>query len=183
MQDNLLPKQENETTKLDYLDLWKYFSNDAARIKDKLWTIASWLFTLLSGLLGFIAKGFKPETFAFEAPKLVIVVAGVGMVLSAYAYWMIMEYGWHIRTAWNRTDFLRSKIEGLEEVWQAGHEKNEEKKTSLRSRIIQFLVLYFVFFSKRRMEMFPPFTHRLLALCVLFGTAFLGMWVLAIIQI
>ncbi len=29
-------KQENETTKLDYLDLWKYFRNDAARIKDKL---------------------------------------------------------------------------------------------------------------------------------------------------
>ena len=86
-------------------NVWKYFSEDATNIKDKLWTIASWLFTLLGGIIGFIAKDFKSETFAFEEPKLVIVIALVGIILSAYTYWMITEYGWHIRTAWNRTDF------------------------------------------------------------------------------
>lgn len=37
--------------KQEYLDLWKVFSEDAAKIKDKLWTIASWLYALMSGLM------------------------------------------------------------------------------------------------------------------------------------
>lgn len=119
---------------------------------------------MLGGALGFIAKNFKSETFAFEEPKLVIVVALVGIILSAYTYWMITAYGWHIRTTWNRTDFLRSKIEGLEEVWQAGYTSNnddddEDKKGKL-----------------------PRFARRLLALCMLFGVAFLGLLIIAIVQ-
>ncbi len=48
---------ENTLTKQDYLDLWKFSSEDTAKIKDKLWTIASWLYALMSGLLGFLTKG------------------------------------------------------------------------------------------------------------------------------
>ena len=146
-------------------NVWKYFSEDATNIKDKLWTIASWLFTLLGGIIGFIAKDFKSETFAFEEPKLVIVIALVGIILSAYTYWMITEYGWHIRTAWNRTDFLRSKIEGLEEVWQAGYISNDDEED-----------------NEDEKERLPKFVRRLLALCVLFGVAFLGLLILAIVQ-
>ena len=42
--------------KKDYLELWRYFSEDTAKIKDKLWTIASGLYALMSGLLGFTVK-------------------------------------------------------------------------------------------------------------------------------
>ena len=48
---------ENYTLeKKGYLDLWRYFSEDTAKIKDKLWTIASWLYALMSGLLSFNVK-------------------------------------------------------------------------------------------------------------------------------
>jgi hypothetical protein len=67
-------------------------------------------FTLMGGVLGFIAKGLEPDALAFQEPKLTAVLAWVGLVLSAYGYWMITEYSWHIRTAWNRTEFLRSKM-------------------------------------------------------------------------
>ncbi len=160
--------------------LWQYLSLEAAAVKDKLWTIATWLFTLMGGVLAFIVKGLKPDALVFQEPVLMIVVASVGIVLSAYNYWMITEYGWHVRTAWNRTDFLRAQIDGLGEVWQAGYDKNEHTKLTLMSRIMNFLVLHFVFFRRRRMELLPPFTHRLLALCVLFGAAILGIVILSI---
>ena len=57
-----MPK--NTLTKQDYLDLWKFFSEDTAKIKDKLWTIASWLYALMSGLMAFMledkAEEFRP---------------------------------------------------------------------------------------------------------------------------
>jgi hypothetical protein len=50
----------NALTKQDYLDLWKFFSEDTAKIKDKLWTI----YALMSGLMAFMledkAEGFCP---------------------------------------------------------------------------------------------------------------------------
>ena len=57
-----MPK--NTLTKQDYLDLWKFFSEDTSKIKDKLWTIASWLYALMSGLMAFMleekAEEFRP---------------------------------------------------------------------------------------------------------------------------
>ena len=43
------------------LSLWKYFTDDAAKIKDRLWIMASWMFTLQAGLLAFIGKYLKRE--------------------------------------------------------------------------------------------------------------------------
>jgi hypothetical protein len=102
--------QENTLNKQDYLDLWKFFSEDTAKIKDKLWTIASWLYALMSGLMAFMleekAAEFRP------------VMGVVGVFLSIYTGYMIQQYGMHVRTGWNVTDFLRTKIEGMEEVWE-----------------------------------------------------------------
>ncbi|MDO8969944.1 MAG: hypothetical protein Q7U74_04590 [Saprospiraceae bacterium] len=64
----------------------------------------------MSGLMAFMleekAEGFRP------------VMGVVGIFLSIYTGYMIQQYGMHVRTGWNVTDFLRTKIEGLEEVWE-----------------------------------------------------------------
>ncbi len=46
-----------EDTKTEVnLDLWKWFTDDAANIKDKMWTVAAFFYMVLSALLGFILK-------------------------------------------------------------------------------------------------------------------------------
>ncbi len=62
----------------DHLPLWRHFSQAAASVKDKLWTIASWLFTSLDGVLGFIAKDFRQAPLALQVSKLTAVMALVG---------------------------------------------------------------------------------------------------------
>lgn len=144
--------QDKEIKSIDYFELWKYFSEDAAHIKDKLWTISSWLFTLLSGILGFIAKNFEQGLINFTEPVLIAVAALIGLIMSIYTFYMITEYGKHIRTAWNRTNFLRNKIEGLQEVWESGHKNSQppEQKT----------------------DSIPPFVKRLRWLALSFMLAF-----------
>jgi len=41
--------------------LWQYFQEDTARINDKMWTIASSLYTILGTILDFLAK--KSNTY------------------------------------------------------------------------------------------------------------------------
>ena len=53
---------ENALTKQECLDIWKFFSEDTAKIKDKLWTITSWLYALMSGLRAFMLED-KAEYF------------------------------------------------------------------------------------------------------------------------
>lgn len=72
--------------------LWKHFSEDAAKVKEKLWTTASWLFTLLGGILGFIAKNMMEKSLAFEQPNMILCVAIFGLAMSMYAAWLIYEF-------------------------------------------------------------------------------------------
>lgn len=174
--------QKNAVTKQDYLYI--FFSEDTAKIKDKLLTISSWLFTLLGGVLGFLAKGLETVDLAFSEPKLGMVVSFVGLVLNTYTYWRITEYGEHIRTAWNRTDFLRSKIGGFEEVWKAGYKEGPKNnsKTYFQKLSEKTMFNLVLFRSKEKKEILPQFTIRLLALCVLFGVAFLSLFLIGIIE-
>ena len=67
----------------------------------------------MSGLMAFMIDD--------KAEELRPVMGVVGFFLSVYTGYMIQQYGMHVRTGWNVTDFLRTKIEGLEEVWQHRH--------------------------------------------------------------
>ena len=40
----------------NYLELWKWFTDDAAKIKDRMWTMATFFYTVLGALLGFVGK-------------------------------------------------------------------------------------------------------------------------------
>lgn len=37
----------------DLLDLWKYFQDRADKLKERQWTVGTWILTLLSGILAF----------------------------------------------------------------------------------------------------------------------------------
>ena len=103
------------------LDLWKWFQDDAARVKDKMWTISAAFYTIFTTFLGFIGKYLKDEEgLSVEQPVLVASVSLAGMILSVYAMYMISQYGKHLVSGWNRADYIKRRIEGLNEVWYLG---------------------------------------------------------------
>ncbi len=101
------------------VDLWKYCTEDAAKIKDRMWVSASWMFTLQSGILAFIGKHFNTTDGRLVVHNHVTmaITTGMGIALSVYTAFMIRQYGDHIRGMWNRAGEVRRKIEGLTEIW------------------------------------------------------------------
>lgn len=168
----------------DYLDLWKYYSEDTAKIKDKLWTIASWLYALMSGLMGFIAKyqiELEDQVETAIGKHLSfwsIAMAMAGFVLSLYTAYMIREYGWHIKGGWRITDSLIDKIGGLKEVWESRKKRKSTKKEEKKwwDKIINLP------YRKEEKEEFPPFAKRLEIFAWGYGIGFLSVLVYILIK-
>lgn len=121
------PQQYKQTLKPEnYLELWKYFSDDAAKIKDRMWTIASLFFAVITTLTGFIAGSFSnlgKENILQGKELIQVVIVSISLVgLCAYFKFIMQQYGKHLRNGWNRTNFIRMQIEGLSEIWYLGNE-------------------------------------------------------------
>ena len=83
-------------------------------LKDRLWTMATWLFGLNSALLGFIFGTplivFDSAGSAVRAPAFVLALALAGCVLCLYSFVLIYDYGKHIRRNWDRADRLSAEL-------------------------------------------------------------------------
>ena len=106
----------------NYLNLWKYFTDDAGKIKDKMWTITAFFSTVLGGLLAFAGKMFfeyqdKLTLQNIDHKDPIILIAVVGCIISGFSILMIKKYGDHIRSCRNRANYIRFRIEGLSEIW------------------------------------------------------------------
>ena len=170
--DKTMVKSEYKLINHDYLDLWKFFSEDTAKIKDKLWTIASWLYALMSGLMAFMlddkAGEFRP------------LMGIVGIFLSLYTCFMIYEYSIHITGGWRVTTFLVGKIDGLKHVWESRkpvfkNDKEEESETLL----LKFLKAIGI---KDVEENLPRFAQRLMLLAIGYGVVFVFLAVCFILK-
>lgn len=123
-----------------HLSLWKYVTDDAAKIKDRMWTMASWLFTLQAGLLAFAGKYLSTDGnshLKIDNHILVIITAVIGIVLSGFTLFMIQQYGEHIRGMWNRADLVRREIDGLSDIWFVNEKKRivEDKNATADSSL------------------------------------------------
>lgn len=111
----------------NHLELWKYFSDDAAKIKDRMWTIASLFFAAITTLVGFMAKLFSKldrENILQGRQIMMVIIISVSLWgLCYYFKYLITQYGIHLRFGWNRTNFIRTQIEGLSEIWHTGNEQ------------------------------------------------------------
>lgn len=149
----------------DYLDLWKFFSEDTAKIKDKIWTIASWLYALMSGLLAFLFDKKAAGWHSF--------ICLVGIFLSIYTGYMIYEYGRHIKGGWRTTDFLVKQIKGMQEVWDSRKsDADKNPKDESKSWLVALLKILCI---KDVENNLPPFAQRLLLLAVGYAVIFAGL--------
>jgi len=132
-------KQKLDGNTANYLDLWKYFTDDTAKIKDKMWTMASFFYTLLGALLGYIGnyivqgKMFE-RSMSVSEQYMMGIVSIIGCLLSGFAMFMTKEYGDHVKSGWNRANYLRFRIEGLSDIWNFDDEERIKKDNELRLR-------------------------------------------------
>lgn len=119
----------------NYLELWKYFTDDAAKIKDRMWTIASLFFAAVTALISLIANklsGFNKESMLKNEEGILLIITSLALLgLCTYFKYMITQYGRHIRSGWNRADYIRARIDGLSQIWHLENEEliNAENKT------------------------------------------------------
>jgi len=131
----------------DYIHLWQYFSDRADMLKDRLWTMATWLFGLNSALLGFIFGtpliAFDSVGSAVRAPAFVLALALAGCVLCLYAFVLIYDYGKHIQRNWDRAGRLSAELPLVE--YALGGKAKVEQKANLPPIAKHLMVFTFVY--------------------------------------
>jgi len=106
---------------MDYYTIWQYFQQDASRIKEKMWSIASWLFTLLGTILGYMAKENQILSTSWKDPSVVMVISSIGIGVALYGRYMLRSYGFHIQSSWDRANYIRDKqLKEVKEIWFLG---------------------------------------------------------------
>ncbi|MCE7044313.1 hypothetical protein [Dyadobacter sp. CY312] len=139
----------------DYLDLWKHFQQDAADIKQKMWTIASFLYTGLASILGYLVKDYGILTSSWQSPSIIAFISLSGFAAAIYGRFMLTSYGKHIQTSWNRANYIRDKhLIYLNLVWYLGNLKTTSSQnkipnetTRLNIILSVFKVLFFIVFA------------------------------------
>jgi hypothetical protein len=151
------PKESKEKTDKDDLVLWKHFQEDANKIKERMWTITTWLFTLITGLIGFIFKFFtilgnsdndQISSGIFLEPLIVILLGIVGLFICIFTYQMVSSYGKHITTCWKRSNFILRRNPDLLIMWKSGFknpfdELKDPPNLPLESKRIFWLITAF----------------------------------------
>ncbi|WP_158859763.1 RipA family octameric membrane protein [Lunatibacter salilacus] len=158
------------------LELWKWFTDDAAKIKDRMWTMATFFYTLLGGLLGFIGKEFLADDMGIKNPSLVLLTGFLGCILSGYGMYMIRSYGFHIRSGWNRANYIRFHIQGLNKIWDYGDPKATLVEGDSKSNNNK------CFLNNKPDHTLPPEAKRLILLMGFFFLIYAGIFLLVQIQ-
>lgn len=159
MEKNIPYEFSLDDEKSNYLDLWKWFTDDGAKVKDRMWILTSFFFSLLSGLLAYIAENMiQPDKqgqffLRFENPAIVLIVAIIGVIVGCYSLFMLYQYGKHIRLCWNRADYIRFRMEGLSEIWCFNSEelekidRNQKGKMKISPPLVaKYMMIFMVFF-------------------------------------
>lgn len=93
-------------------ELWKLYEDRADKLKSTLWTLGTWLATLLGAIL---ALAFSSQLVVVDSNSLLEVkaalplalLAGFGLLSSAYAFYVLCEIKHHIGSNWQRANYFR----------------------------------------------------------------------------
>jgi hypothetical protein len=107
------PKDKNAQD-LDLPDLWRYFQDRADMLKERQWTVGTWILTLLSGVAAF---SLSQETLsitrigiAANKPLPALMLGLVGILICGYGLVVVRNYGLHIQRNWDRADRVKRDI-------------------------------------------------------------------------
>jgi hypothetical protein len=101
----------------DLIDLWKYFEDRADSLKERQWTVGTWILTLLSGLIVFAidqgALAIAGNRLAALQPLPALGLGLLGILLCIYGWLVLFDYGRHIQRNWDRSGRVKKQIEGI----------------------------------------------------------------------
>lgn len=100
----------------DYLGLWKYFQDRADNVKGAMFQTVTWSLGFAGAILSFIIAQLDPADLDAQAPKTMIGLAVVGVILCTYSYILLRESRKHIRRNWDRADYCKLRLGGLDAV-------------------------------------------------------------------
>ena len=112
----VLPNRSLEPT--DLIELWKYFEDRADSLKERQWTVGTWILTLLSGLIVFAidqgALAIAGNRLAVHQPLPALGLGLVGIMLCIYGWLVLFDYGRHIQRNWDRSGRAKKQIKGID---------------------------------------------------------------------
>ena len=146
-------RTDKNTQDLNLPDLWKYFQDRADMLKERQWTIGTWILTLLSGVAAF---SLSQETLsitrtgiAVGKPLPAFVLGLVGILICGYGWIVIRNYGHHIQRNWDRADRVKKRIPDLDIFWKGQNSGDNFCRQGLPAEsrnliviIVGFLILF-----------------------------------------
>lgn len=128
----------------DLLGLWKYFQDHADTVKERQWTIGTWILTLLSGVAAFAVSqemlSITENGISVNKPLPTCALGVVGILICAYGLIVIRQYGAHIQRNWDRADRVKEQIDGLDHFWR-GHSLCDKHSSQNLPRDSQYLTV------------------------------------------
>jgi hypothetical protein len=145
--------EDKDLEKDDLLDLWKYFQNRADMLKERQWTIGTWIVTLLSGVAAFSLNqktlSITRTGVAIGKPLPALAIGVVGMLICGYGWVVTNDYGKHIRRNWDRAERVKEQIIGLDAFWKGDNPDSQQSRRGLpresiylRVIVVGFLILF-----------------------------------------
>jgi hypothetical protein len=129
----------------DLIDLWKYFQNRADMLKDKQWTMGTWIVTLLSGVAAFSLSqktlSLTPIGIAVDMPLPAMAIGVVGILICVYGCVVICDHGKHIQRNWERADRAKAQITCLDALWNGNNPDSQQSRRNLPRESIYLLVI------------------------------------------
>lgn len=137
----------------DLIELWKYFQDRADMLKERQWTIGTWILTLLSGVAAFSLSQqtltITRTGIAANKPLPAFVLSLVGILICGYGVIVIRNYGHHIQRNWHRADRVKQDIHDLDSYWGGKKSDDQPCRQALPSEsrnliviIVGFLILF-----------------------------------------
>jgi hypothetical protein len=159
--DRIEPREDVEVADSN-VRLWRYFSDRADALNDKLWIQVTWLLGLAGALIAYMVdRDFI--TWSHEGQPLVrpwpaLVLGLVGSVLCLFGILLIWSTGEHIKRNWWRQGHFRDKVESLRSAF-------EQEKKAFGGKEIENP-------NKKPTSGVPPLCMRLLAIVAGFMIVF-----------
>ena len=137
------------------VDLWKFFEERGAKLKENMFKVVTWIIGFAAIVLGYTVKeGFAKGLVNAEYPGMVICFSLIGLLLLGHAVLVIRDYGEHINRTFNRAEKAMSGESLPKKIWEAG--------------------------EKAKCQNLPPVCRHLLVIVSFFGAGFFALTILAL---